>query len=66
MSDITNKYQKAHEEREAHKAKLARKYVVEGHPKLNLCYDLAWEHGHSNGLDSVEGYFSDFVELIKP
>lgn len=59
------RYAQAQNERETHKESLAAKFEVTGHPKLDLCYDLAWEHGHSSGFSEVEYYFSDLVQLIK-
>ena len=46
------------------RADLFEEYGVSGHPKANLCYSKAWEHGHSAGLSEVALYFEDFVELI--
>ena len=40
-------------------------YGVSDNPKRFLCYQLAWEHGHSSGLADIYGYFGDFVELIR-
>jgi hypothetical protein len=34
------------------------------HPKYSLLSHLAWEHGHSAGLQEVEYYFGEFIELI--
>jgi hypothetical protein len=65
MTTFEERRQQAFDEREAHKKKLAEKYGVVGHPKLDRCYDLAWEHGHSSGWTEVQIYFADFVELIK-
>jgi hypothetical protein len=39
-------------------------YGVSDNPKRFKCFELAWEHGHSSGLEEVYGYFGDFVELI--
>lgn len=39
-------------------------YGVSDNPKRFKCFDLAWEHGHSSGLEEVYNYFGDFVELI--
>lgn len=44
---------------------LAKYYGVENHPKLDACWNLAWEHGHSNGFSEIAIYFDQFVELIK-
>ena len=40
-------------------------YGVSDNPKRHKCFDLAWEHGHSSGLEEVYNYFGDFVNLIK-
>ena len=40
-------------------------YGVTDNHKRFKCFELAWEHGHSSGLEEVDGYFGDFVELIK-
>ena len=40
-------------------------YGVSDNPKRFKCFELAWEHGHSSGLEEVYGYFGDFVELIR-
>jgi hypothetical protein len=52
-------------ERVVFKEDLCKAHGVEGNPKADLCFNLAWEHGHAAGLSEVEGYFSEFVELIK-
>lgn len=38
--------------------------VIDNHKRFK-CFDLAWEHGHSSGLEEVYNYFGDFVELIR-
>lgn len=40
-------------------------YGVSDNPKRFRCFDLAWERGHSFGLEEVYNYFGDFVELIQ-
>jgi hypothetical protein len=40
-------------------------YDVSDNPKRFKCFELAWEHGHSSGLEEVYNYFGDFVELIR-
>jgi len=46
------------------KVDLIRENGVEGHPKADLCYSKAWDHGHSSGYSEVVTYFEDFVELL--
>ena len=40
-------------------------YGVTDNPKRFKCFELAWEHGHSSGLEEVYGYFGDLVVLIQ-
>lgn len=48
-----------------HKTQMAERYSLpRSHPKFERCYQLAWDHGHSSGFREVEGYFSEFVELV--
>lgn len=47
-----------------HKDYLKEKYEVKDNQKADECYNLAYDYGHSNGLDEVENYFSDMVWLI--
>lgn len=37
---------------------------IADHPKADLCYSKAWEHGHANGLHDVLNYLRDFSELL--
>ena len=65
---------KAHrKEYESESAKLRQEFQndlfedfgVSDNPKRFKCFDLAWELGHSSGLQVVYTYFGDFVDLIK-
>ncbi len=47
------------------KADLEAENGVVGHPKANLLWSLAWEHGHSSGYSDVVNYYDNFVELLK-
>ena len=40
-------------------------YGVSDNPKRFKCFELAWEHGHSSGLEEVYGYFGDLAVLIQ-
>lgn len=51
--------------RAEHKARLAREEGLTDHPKLDLLYGLAWEHGHASGWTDIESYFREFAELLK-
>jgi hypothetical protein len=57
--------EKKFDEKEAFKEFLAKKYKVEGNPKLDKAFEIAWEYGHSSGYDAIDSYFYDLVELIK-
>lgn len=43
---------------------LASEFGVEDHPKLDKCFELAWEYGHGHGYSEIRKYFIDLVELI--
>lgn len=34
------------------------------HPKYALLSSMAWEHGHSAGLQEVEYWFNELIQLI--
>lgn len=44
---------------------LFKNFNVTYNLKRFKCFELAWEHGHSSGLEEVYNYFGDFVELIR-
>lgn len=46
-------------------ADLFEEYGVAGNPKAAKCYSIAWDLGHSAGLQEVANYFDDLVVLIK-
>jgi hypothetical protein len=50
---------------EMFKRDLFDEHSVVGNPKAQRCFEIAYEHGHSNGFSEVAGYFSEFVELIQ-
>jgi flagellar biosynthesis/type III secretory pathway protein FliH len=54
------------EEIEAVKAELAAEYKIERNAKFDKTWSIAWEYGHSSGLDEVKNYFHELVELILP
>lgn len=35
------------------------------HPKADLLWEMAWEHGHSDGLRAVYDWAHDLMRLIK-
>ena len=47
------------------KRKLGIDYYITYNKKFDMCFDLAWDYGHSAGFHEVESYFSELVELIK-
>jgi hypothetical protein len=44
---------------------LFENFNVTDNPKRIKCFELAWEKGHSNGLEEVYNEFYDLVELIR-
>ena len=47
------------------KARLESDYGIEGNPKRDVLWNIAYEWGHSSGLSEVERVYDDLVELIK-
>lgn len=45
--------------------KLEADYAMESHPKRELVWSKAWEHGHATGFADVEFWYSELVELVK-
>lgn len=35
------------------------------HPKRNLLWEKAWEHGHSGGDHEVEFWYGEFLEMLQ-
>jgi len=62
---ITERMRKVRQEKDEHKKEMAKLYGVEGNPKLDKCYEIAWDLGHSNGFHEVHVHFVELVELIK-
>jgi len=62
---ISERMEKARQKKEEHKKEMAKLYGVEGNPKLDQCYEIAWDLGHANGFSEVGFHFSELVELIK-
>lgn len=60
------KYSDSKEGREEFKKDLAKEFDVEGHPKLDKVFDLAWKNGHAHGFHEVRYFFEEYVELIQP
>lgn len=50
---------------EEFKQELYKCYGVEGNPKAEALWRLAWEYGHSAGYSEVLNYWQDMVDLIK-
>jgi hypothetical protein len=47
------------------KADLEAENGVVGHPKADLLWSKAYDHGHSAGFAEITIYYNDFVDLIK-
>jgi hypothetical protein len=43
---------------------LIQKYNMTDHPKANKIFNKAWDLGCSDGLEEVEYYFRDLIELF--
>ena len=60
-----DEFKRRKEDRELLKNRLATEHGVTGNPRLDKCFDIAWEYGHAYGNHEVEIHFSELVELIK-
>lgn len=49
----------------SHSQELAEKYGVSGHKNADKLYWLAYERGHSAGMEEIESYYQDLVVLLK-
>jgi hypothetical protein len=49
----------------AFKADALAEVGLTGHPKADKAYDLAWENGHSGGLQDVYNHLLDYADLLK-
>lgn len=49
----------------SHSQELAEKHGVSGHKNAEKLYWLAYERGHSAGIEEVEYYYAEMVELLK-
>jgi len=59
-------YRRAESEaRERFRKALAEEHGVVGHPKEPRLFEIAWSHGHANGLIEVVVYYEEFVELLR-
>lgn len=50
---------------EASKEQMAAEHKLERNEKFEIAWKIAWDLGHSAGLNEVENYFSDLVPLLK-
>ena len=61
-----NEYQRLSRQKEHEfKEDLKEEFGVLDNPKAERAFALAWEKGHSAGLEDVYSKFDDFVELIE-
>ena len=47
------------------RADLEAEHGMADHPKADRLYELAWEHGHSGGLEEVVNFYEEFVDLCE-
>lgn len=50
---------------EEFKSDLYAEFGVSDHPKRDRAFEIAWDHGHANGLRDVYDCFEDLVALLK-
>ena len=50
---------------EAAKAEMADTYGLERNAKFDIAWGIAWDHGHSAGIDEVKNYFQELADLLK-
>lgn len=48
----------------AFKADALKECGLEGHPKADKAFSMAWDRGHSGGLPEVYGYLEELAELL--
>jgi len=44
---------------------IAREYKMVTHPKEELVWNKAWDHGHADGLGEVAYWYEEFVEVVR-
>jgi hypothetical protein len=47
------------------KAELLKRLELEGNPKADKLYSMAWDRGHSSGLSEVASIAENLAELIR-
>ena len=50
---------------EAAKAELAAEHDLDRNEKFELAFRIAWDRGHSSGMDDVKNCFHDLVPLLQ-
>jgi hypothetical protein len=53
------------EKTDALRERLEKENGLAEHPRREMLWNKAWEHGHSAGLADVEYYYDDMAELLK-
>ena len=43
---------------------LEEEFGMKGHPKADILYSKAYEHGHSSGYSDIFSWYSDLHELV--
>ena len=51
--------------RELFRNDLRTEYGLMNHPKEDLLFEIAWDHGHSAGYPEVARHYEDFARLLK-
>lgn len=47
------------------RARLEEEHGMAFHPKRDLLWSKAWEHGHACGLSDVQNWYEELVDLVK-
>ena len=50
---------------EEEKLALSQLYNIPIDKYFNITWDIAWDHGHSDGLAAVERYFVELIPLLR-
>jgi hypothetical protein len=71
LSEVFKEQRKMRKEQEARdienaKLELLEEYGIERNDKFERAWSVAWDYGHSSGIQEVKNHFADLVDLIKP
>lgn len=58
-------YAEQHARQALLKRDLEEEYGLTNHPKADMVWGKAWEHGHSGGYNDVATWYSEFAEVVQ-